>query len=43
MIWHMFPGLDLYYADPARQLITEGEELDDLQYTGQIDHHMFEV
>ena len=25
----MFPGLDLYYADPA-PLTTPGEELDDL-------------
>ena len=26
---HMFPGLDLYYADPAQPLATAGEELDD--------------
>ena len=30
MIWHMFPGLGLYYADPAHPLTTAGEELDDL-------------
>ena len=28
----MFPGLDLYYADPARSLTTAGEELDDLDH-----------
>ena len=27
-IWHMFPGLDLYYADPAQPLTRAGEELD---------------
>ena len=26
----MFPGLGLYYADPAQPLSTAGEELDDL-------------
>ena len=25
----MFPGLDLYYADPAQPLTAAGEELDD--------------
>ena len=30
----MFPGLDLYHADPAQPLTTAGEELDDL------DHHL---
>ena len=26
----MLPGLDLYYTDPALNLITAGEDLDDL-------------
>ena len=26
----MFPGLDLYYPDPAQHLTTAGEDLDDL-------------
>ena len=30
MILHMFPGLDLYDADPAQPLTTIGEDLDDL-------------
>ena len=30
MIYHMFPGLDLYCTDPAQHLITAGEDLDDL-------------
>ena len=30
MIYIMFPGLDLYYADPAQPLTTAGKELDDL-------------
>ena len=28
----MFPGLDLYYADPAQPLTTAGEELDELDH-----------
>ena len=32
MIWHMFPGLDLYNADPAQPLTTAGEELDYLDH-----------
>ena len=32
MIWHMFPGLDLYNADPAQPLTTAGEEQDDLDH-----------
>ena len=32
MIQHMFPGLDLYYADPAQPLTAAGEELDDLDH-----------
>ena len=28
----MFPGLDLYYADPAQPLTAAGEELDDLDH-----------
>ena len=28
----MFPGLDLYYADPAQRLTTAGDELDDLDH-----------
>ena len=31
-IEHMFPELDLYYADPAQPLVTAGEELDDLNH-----------
>ena len=27
MIYNMFPGLDLYYADPAQPVTTAGEEL----------------
>ena len=27
---HMFPGLDLYYADPAQAHTMAGEELDAL-------------
>ena len=27
---HVFPGLDLYYADPAKPLTTAREVLDDL-------------
>ena len=30
MIYHLFPGLDLYCADPAQPLTTASEELDDL-------------
>ena len=26
----MFPGLDLYYEDPAQHLITAGQAIDDL-------------
>ena len=29
MIYHMLPGLDLYYADTAQPLTAAGEELDD--------------
>ena len=30
-IWHIFAGLDLYDADPAKHLITAGKDLlDDL-------------
>ena len=32
MIKHTFPGLDLYYADPAQPLTTAGEELDYLDH-----------
>ena len=32
MICIMFPGLDLYYTDPAQSLTTAGEELDDLDH-----------
>ena len=28
----VFPGLDLYCADPAQPLTTAGEELDDLDH-----------
>ena len=37
MIQHMFPGLDMYYADPAQHLTTAGEEL------GDLDHDLSEV
>ena len=33
----MFPGLDLYYADPAKPLTTAGEELDYLDYDLSVD------
>ena len=32
MIQHTFPGLDLYYADPAQPLTTATEEPDDLDH-----------
>ena len=32
----MFPGLDLYYTDPAQQLVTAGSDLDDLS---DLDRH----
>ena len=32
IIWHMFPGLDLYCAGPAQPLTTAGEELDYLDH-----------
>ena len=32
MIYHMYPGLDLYHAGPAQTLTTAGEELDDLDH-----------
>ena len=28
----MFPGVGLYYADPAQPLATAGEETDDLEH-----------
>ena len=34
----MFPGLDLYHADPAQPLKTTGEELDDLDH--DLDHDL---
>ena len=30
MMYHMFPGLDLYYADPAQPLPAAGGEPDDV-------------
>ena len=30
VIWDRFPGLDLYCTDPARHLLTAGQDLDDL-------------
>ena len=33
----MFPGLDLYYADPAQHLEAAGEELDDLDHDLSVD------
>ena len=32
MLYHMFTGLDLYYADPAQPLTTACGELDDLDH-----------
>ena len=32
MIWHMFRGLGMFYADPAQPLPTAGEELDHLDH-----------
>ena len=32
MIYHLFPGLDLYHTDPAQPLTTAGEELDYLDH-----------
>ena len=29
-IQHMYPGLDMYYADPAHHLMTTGQDLDDM-------------
>ena len=37
VIQHVFPGLDLYYADTAQPLTTAGEELDDLY---DLDHDL---
>ena len=28
----MFPGLDMYFVDPAQHLITAGKDLHDLNY-----------
>ena len=36
----MFPGLGLYYADPAQPLSTAGEELDDLY---DLDHDLSDL
>ena len=30
MICHIFPGMNLYYPNPAQLLTTTAEELDDL-------------
>ena len=27
----VFPGLDMYFTDPAQYIITAGEDLDDLE------------
>ena len=32
MLHDIFPGLELYYTDPAQPLKTTGEELDDLDH-----------
>ena len=40
MIWDMFPGLDLCYADPAQSLTTVGEEIDYLDHELS---HLFEL
>ena len=32
MIYHRFPGLDMYCTDPAQPLTTAGGELDDLDH-----------
>ena len=32
MIYHIFSGLHLYYADPAQPLTMAGQELDDLNH-----------
>ena len=37
MIWHAFPGWDLYYANPTQPLTTAREELDDL------DHDLYDL
>ena len=37
MKWHMLPGLDLYYTDPAQPLLTAAQDEDDL------DHDMSDV
>ena len=37
----MFPGLGLYYADPAQPLTTAGGELDDLDSDlSDLDHDL---
>ena len=37
LIWHIYPGLDLCYVDPAQLLTKAGEELND------VDHDLSEV
>ena len=39
----MFPGLDLYYTDPAQPLTTAGEELLDDISVEDLNHDLSEV
>ena len=46
MVYDRFPGLDLYYADPAQPLTAASEELDDLDddiSVDDLDHVLYEV
>ena len=44
MIWHMFPGLDLYCTDPAQHLTTAGEDLSDLDRDlSDLDRHLSDL
>ena len=36
VIYNVFPWLDLYFADPAQQLITAGQDLDYLLIVGDL-------
>ena len=40
MIQHVFPGLELYYRDPAQRLITAGYYLSDLS---DLDHDLSDL
>ena len=43
MIWDMFPGWDLYYADPAQHLTIAGYDLDDLSDLSDLSDELYLV